>query len=294
MASKAEIFSRTGDACFENGRKLLEDAKLLFEWDRFSTALALSILAQEEFAKAFLLQLVVEDALPWLPEIQQSMAQHRCKHLLAIVMEWLPPFGETPFMQKIRRDRDRHEQWMAWSKRHRERHEQWMASHEQWMAWSKRCSERYRQGNRPDPNDPEPLYSPHPDDPNDPEPGPDEEAFYFPDDVAAALNIYRYEQIERLRSGHPLVDDDWATGKARKIAQGSLDRKKQSGFYVDVTKTGEVGLHPGFITREDASEAIERAARFCESPIRVSDEYKKLKEVLSIIFAALKDTSEER
>jgi AbiV family abortive infection protein len=196
MASRAETFSRTSSACYENGKKLLEDAKLLFEWDRFSTALALSILAQEEFAKTFLLTLVEDDALPWLQEIQQSMAKHRCKHLLAIVMEWLPPFDGNLVMEQIRRNGERHKQW---------------------MAWSNRRLQRYRQGNRsPDPNDPEPV----------------EEAFYFPDDVAAALNIYRHEEIERIRSGHPWKDEDWATGKARKIADGSLDRKKQSGFYV--------------------------------------------------------------
>jgi AbiV family abortive infection protein len=167
MASKAEIFSRTGDACFENGRKLLEDAKLLFEWDRFSTALALSILAQEEFAKAFLLTLVEDDALPWLPEVQQSMVKHECKHLLAIVMEWLPPFDPDRAKEQLRRDSERHEQW---------------------MAWSERRLERYRQRNlSPDPDDPEPV----------------EEAFYFPDDVATALNIYRHEKIEKIRSGNP-------------------------------------------------------------------------------------------
>jgi AbiV family abortive infection protein len=285
MALKAETFSRTISACYENGKKLLEDAKLLFEWDRFSTALALSILAQEEFAKTFLLTLVADDALPWLPEVQQSMVKHQCKHLLAIVMEWLPSFDAVDLvMEQTRRNSERHERWMAWSERRSERHEQW-------MAWSKRRIEKYRQGNRsPDPNDPEP-HSLHSPDPNDPEPV--EEAFYFPADVATALNIYRRE-IEKIRSGgHPRMDADWR-GKARKIADGLLDRKKQSGFYVDVTKTGEIGQHPGLITREDASEEIKRAARLYEGPITYSDEYKRLKEVLPLIFANLKDTSEER
>jgi len=67
-------------ACSENGRRLLEDAKTMLEWDRFPTALALAVLAQEEFAKVFLLQLVVDDALPWVPEIQRSMARHQSKH----------------------------------------------------------------------------------------------------------------------------------------------------------------------------------------------------------------------
>ena len=258
MRSKAKTFSRSISACFENGKALLGDAKLLFDWDRFSTALALSVLAQEEFAKAFVLQLVVDDALPWLPEIQRSMARHQCKHLLAIVMEWLPPFDWDHVTEQDRQNRERHEQK---------------------MAWMQRRLERYRQGNFcSDPSDPEPV----------------EEEFYFPLEVATALNIYRHEEIERLRSGNPLLDADWATGKARKIADGSLDRKKQSAFYVDVTKTGEIGLHPGLITRTEASEAIERAQRLSEAPVAYSDEYRKLKETLSLIFSNLTDTKAKK
>ena len=40
-------------ACIENGRRLLEDSEYLNDFDRFSTAKALAILAQEEFAKAY-------------------------------------------------------------------------------------------------------------------------------------------------------------------------------------------------------------------------------------------------
>jgi AbiV family abortive infection protein len=256
----AETFSRTISACAENGKKLLEDAKYLFDSDRYSTALALSVLAQEEFAKAFVLQLVVDDALPWLPEIQRSMARHQCKHLLAIVMEWLPPFDFDLLAEQQKRNTEMHEQK---------------------MAWYKRSMERYRAGNlRPDPDDPEPI----------------EEEFHFPHDVATALNIYRFEELERLKSGYPWRDADWATGKARKVADGALDRKKQSALYVDVTKTGEIGLHPGLITREEASEAIERAERLSDPMICYSDEYRKLKEILPIVFFGLRDakTGNER
>jgi hypothetical protein len=75
------------------------------------------------------------------------------------------------------------------------------------------------------------------------------------------------------------------------IANGSLDRKKQSAFYVDITKSGEVGLHPGLITREEASEAIERAERLSEGPDTFSDEYKKLKQILPLIFSDLSTRS---
>ena len=100
--------------------------------------------------------------------------------------------------------------------------------------------------------------------------------------------IYRHEEIERLRSGNPWKDADWATGNVRKIADGSLDRKKQSAFYVDIT-TGEIGLHPGLITREEASEEIERAERLSEDPAIFSDEYRRLKDVLPRIFSNLKE-----
>jgi len=62
-----------------------------------------------------------------------------------------------------------------------------------------------------------------------------------------------------------------------------------TALYVDITKTGEIGLHPGLVTREEASEAIERAERLVEGPAIFSDEYKKLKEILPVIFSTLKD-----
>lgn len=257
MTPGAEIFSKSVAACTKNGENLLEDAQFLFDFDRFSTALALAVLAQEEFAKAFLLRLVADDALPWLPEVRRSMVRHQCNHLLAIVLEWLSPFDWDAMMEQHNRGNERHEQK---------------------MAWYQRSLERYKQGNfSPDPDDPEPM----------------EPDFVFPPDVVTAINIYRHEEIERLRCGNPLKDADWATGKARKIADGSVDRMKQSALYVDITKTGEIGLHPGLITREEASEAIELAKRFSEGPTTYSDEYRKLKEILPDVFASLKEVSEQ-
>lgn len=251
MKPTPKVLQASITATTENGRKLLEDAKFLFAWGRFSTAFALAVLAQEEFAKAFLLQLVADGALPWIREVQRSMARHECKHLLGLVMEWLPPWDSPDLAEQ------------------RKRHEEW---HEQKMAWLQRRIARYKQGNfASDPRDPEPI-EPH---------------VSFPSDVATALNIYRHEEIERLKRGDPWRDADWSTGRARKIADGSVDRKKQSALYVHITKTGEIGLHPGLITREQAAEAIERAERFQEIPVMFSDEYLALKEVLPALFANL-------
>lgn len=258
MKPKSEILTRSIDATMQNGKKLLEDAKFLFDMDRFSTALSLSVLAQEEFAKAFLLRLVADDALPWLPEVQRTMARHQCKHLLAIVMEWLPPVDWDQIIEHEKQRRARHERK---------------------MEWLQRRLDRYKQGTfSPDPEDPEPL------DPEVP----------FPPDIAAALNIYRHEEVERFRkSGTAWKDEDWATGRARKVANGSLDRKKQSAFYVDITKTGEIGLHPGLITREEALGAIQRAEQLSEPPDILSTEYVKLKDTLPQLFSNSQDQGNE-
>src|SRR3954453_20364687 len=108
---------RSIDLTTTNGKRLLEDASFLFDWDRFGTALALAVLAQEEFAKAFLLQLVADGALPWIPEVQRSTARHQCKHLLAIMMEWLGPFDIEQLMEHSKRHSEFHEKKMAWLNR---------------------------------------------------------------------------------------------------------------------------------------------------------------------------------
>jgi hypothetical protein len=140
------------------------------------------------------------------------------------------------------------------------------------MAWYDRRSDRHGRGlSMDDPNDPKPPETNVP----------------FTNDVATALNIFRHEEIERFRTGQPWTDDDWANGAARKVADGELDRKKQTAFYVDISKTGEVGLHPDLVSREDAADALKRAERFIEGPARFSDEYRKLQEVLPLVFSNL-------
>lgn len=259
MQPKREALTKSIDATITNAKNLLDDARLLFDMDRLSSALSLSVLAQEEFAKAFVLQLVKDDALPWLPEVQRSMARHQCKHLLAVVMEWLPPVD-----------------WDHLVERETERR----ANHELKMAWLQRRLERYKRGNfTQNPDDPEPV----------------DVEVSFPRDVAAALNIYRHEEIERLREfGSPWRDADWSTGRALRIADGSADRKKQSAFYVDITRTGEVGLHPGLITREEAQNAIQQAERLSEPPDTLSDEYTKLKKILPLLFASPSEEEPKR
>jgi AbiV family abortive infection protein len=83
------------EACLANGQRLLDDALQLEFQEPASTRLMVSMLAQEEFAKAFLLFLVKEEIIPWDADLLRVMNNHSCKHLVAIVMEYLDPQWET-------------------------------------------------------------------------------------------------------------------------------------------------------------------------------------------------------
>ena len=83
------------DACITNGDRLLDDAMMLEFQEPASTRLMLSMLAQEEFAKAFLLFLVKQEIIPWDSDLLRAMNRHACKHLVAIVMEYIDPQWDT-------------------------------------------------------------------------------------------------------------------------------------------------------------------------------------------------------
>lgn len=237
--------------CIENGNALVGDADLLLGWDRFSTALALAVLAQEEFAKAFLLQLVAEEALPWVPEVRRSINRHECKHLLAIVMEWLPilDFGGT-------------NDWLSGFNERSVRRRQLIADYEAGRITGTVFLAQIEEEKR---------------------------AVGFPETVAAALNIYRHEKIESLGNRDPWRDEEWAKGAARKIADGALDEKKQSACFVGIGKTGAVTRHPGIITKAEADQEIKRAKALAEARVTWSDEFYLLKDALTKVFVDLKD-----
>lgn len=101
MSEKNKRFAKSIIACIDNGMSLIEDAKILIDWERYSTSLALAVLAQEEFAKAFMLHLVEEKTIPWSDEVRRSITNHECKHLVGILMEWLG----VPFEQALERSK---------------------------------------------------------------------------------------------------------------------------------------------------------------------------------------------
>jgi len=83
------------EACLANGDRLMDDALQLEFQEEGGTRLTISMLAQEEYAKAFMLYMVRENLVPWDSDLLRVMRNHACKHLLAMVMEYLSPEWET-------------------------------------------------------------------------------------------------------------------------------------------------------------------------------------------------------
>jgi len=87
-------------ACTQNGKRLLDEAELFkFEMPR-ATLYFLSIIAQEEFAKGFLLYLVNMRVIPWNANILRATKDHKCKHLICIVLDFLTPDTDT-FIERM-------------------------------------------------------------------------------------------------------------------------------------------------------------------------------------------------
>ena len=74
-------------ACVENGRRLLYVAEMNEFEEPSATYYFLSIIAQEEFSKGFLLYLVNIDVIPWNTEILRATRDHKCKQLLGMVLD---------------------------------------------------------------------------------------------------------------------------------------------------------------------------------------------------------------
>lgn len=73
-------------AVLSNADRLAEEARDLGEYGRTQTAYFLSVLAREEFAKAFLLILAQEERLPWTIRFQNALRSHKCKQLVSHIL----------------------------------------------------------------------------------------------------------------------------------------------------------------------------------------------------------------
>jgi len=138
---KIKSLSTAISACLDNAERLLYDAQLLGvdidSEESAPTAFALCVLAQEEYAKAFILYLVDYGCIPWTADVRKMLTNHSCKHLVALVLDFLNPEDDIyikyveDFLKGVRDDKEpflphyvvdainiiRHEKVEKWSTR---------------------------------------------------------------------------------------------------------------------------------------------------------------------------------
>ncbi len=80
---------RAIDACLENADRLLKEGYDLEFRDPPASRYYLTMIAQEEIAKAFLLYLVHGQVIPLSPAVGRAMNDHACKQLVGIIMDYM-------------------------------------------------------------------------------------------------------------------------------------------------------------------------------------------------------------
>ena len=190
-------FTESIAACFKNGQRLLDDAEWLNYEEHQTSSFALATIAQEEFAKAFLLFVVSRGVIPWNQLIYRATRDHTCKQLLILVMNYVNPYTD---------------EWL-------ERHTEWNVENEE----RKSLFDAYKSSSDPDERTRiwariQEINAKHDS---------------LPKSIADAICILRYEKIDRWRSStwaweeEPIYDEI-----AKSIGDGKLDREKQDALYV--------------------------------------------------------------
>src|SRR5690242_748955 len=154
----------------------------------------LSVISQEESAKAFLLYLSKNEIVPWNRFILRAISDHCCKQLVGVIIDYLCP------------DTDKFFEWAG-----------------------DRSSSKWE----------------------------------LPRSVSDAINILRYEKIERWKSTTWIWADDVKYDSIpNQIARGKIDRQKQASLYVNISETAGIISTPEVTTEKMANEELEKANRF--------------------------------
>jgi hypothetical protein len=85
----ADVLLRTIRVCIENGERLLEESYNLEFLNPPSSRYFLVMIAQEEFAKAFILYLIKEAIVPFTPHVLRAINNHACKQLVGMIMDYM-------------------------------------------------------------------------------------------------------------------------------------------------------------------------------------------------------------
>lgn len=89
VAPSPKTLEKSIAACIANGARLLDDAVMLEFEKPPSSRLYLILIAQEEFAKAFMLRLAVMGIFPLSRPILRAMNDHTCKQLVGMLMDYM-------------------------------------------------------------------------------------------------------------------------------------------------------------------------------------------------------------
>ena len=185
-------FIEAAAACVSNGHRLLYDAEWLSVAEQAGTCFALARIAQEEFAKVFLLFLVSRDAVAWNSLIFRATRDHTCKQLLGLVMCYIMP----DFDEGLKRDQE------------------WLSENEE----RKGLFAAYKSS--ADPTERDRIWTRIQEI--------SEQEDCLPRSVVDAINILRHEKIGRWQSSSwvwadaPVYDEI-----AKSLGDGKLDREKQ-------------------------------------------------------------------
>jgi AbiV family abortive infection protein len=257
-------FIEAAAACVSNGERLLWDAEFLRDPDQpTSTTFALATIAQEEFAKAFLLVLVSKDIIPWNAQVYRATRDHTCKQLLGFVMAYLSPDSDEEYRRSMK----------------------WLADHKEWeklFAAYKAATdgtERSRLWARI-----EEISG---------------KRDLLPGSVADAINIFRHEKLGRWASSTWVwAEDPVYDETAKKVAEGKLDREKQDALYVRLGRNGQVAKIPTQIKTEEVNAALKVAERlryFAKGLLSrdgVGIEYEKIETAFKAVFADFSGTNQ--
>lgn len=84
-----KILAATIHACLVNGERLCDQSYDLEFRDPPSLQLYVLMIAQEEFAKAFMLFLVQQGIIPFSRPLLRAMNDHACKQLVGLIMDYV-------------------------------------------------------------------------------------------------------------------------------------------------------------------------------------------------------------
>lgn len=90
-----EVLAETIRACISNGDKLRDESYDLEFREPPSLQLYVLLVAQEEFAKAFLLLLIRDGVISFGRPLLRAINDHACKHLVGVIMDYVIMHWDT-------------------------------------------------------------------------------------------------------------------------------------------------------------------------------------------------------